>query len=334
MIENILIRDDELKKFAQVQDLSDQCTGLLHQQKQNWMVLKDGYESLESVAVRNIEFENFIIKVQFNPKRIISSSAKVDSDSIKNRKCFLCTENLPENQRGILFQREYIILCNPYPIFKEHFTIPNINHLPQQIEFSFPTMLDLAKDISKKYIVFYNGPKCGASAPDHIHFQSGERYFMPLDKEYDLVSEVISEDSNFIIRVSANYLRYFISFESNDKKKLNSAFKVFYQKLQKLTNVADEPMMNIIVSYYNNSWKVILFPRGVHRPKQYFDPEEKRILLSPAAVDMGGVLITPLEKDFNKITKDDIVNIFRQVSIPKEFFEYIKKSVLSKNFIF
>ena len=121
------------------------------------------------------------MKVQFNPGRYISTSAKVDEKSINDRKCFLCPANLPEEQKGILYEEEYLILGNPFPIFPEHFTIPNINHVPQQIKNNFPLMLKLTKDLSKHYVVLYNGPKCGASAPDHFHFQAGTKNFMPIE---------------------------------------------------------------------------------------------------------------------------------------------------------
>ena len=229
--------------------------------RKNMELLEKGYKSLDSVKVKNFDFGDFEIKVQFNPGRIISSSAKVDEKSIKERKCFLCYNNLPAEQRGILEGNNYLVLCNPFPIFREHFTLPNLEHLPQLIDDSFPKLLSFSKELSKYYIVFYNGPKCGASAPDHLHFQAGEKFFMPIDKEYDSIKKKFGTElyNNEDLKVFAvdNYLRRFISLESGNKQVLINAFEVFYNIYEKISSEGEEPMMNIISFYSDNSWRVI-----------------------------------------------------------------------------
>jgi len=331
MIEDKLISDTDLNPFLSGEDLADKTKALLLQQKAVWPLCSKGYNSLDSVEVRNFEFDGFNIKVQFNPGRIVSSAAKVDDKSIKERKCFLCFNHLPEEQKGVLYKNNYLILCNPFPIFNEHFTLPNVEHLPQLIDDSFSVFLDFSRDLGKYYTVFYNGPKCGASAPDHLHFQAGNKFFMPIDSEYDSVVSTLGltliEGKNLRVSAMDGYLRKFISMESENKHKIIKAFDVLYSILEKISSKGEEPMMNILSFYENNKWRVVIFPRSRHRPSYYFAEGDENILLSPAGVDMGGTLITPLEKDFNKLNKDQIVDIFRQVTLSTEFFEYLKKSL-------
>lgn len=326
-----IISEEELYPYYSGNEAAEKVKALLSQQMDTWELLRNGYNGLGAVKVKHFEFDGFSIKVQFNPGRIVSSSAKVDEKSIRERKCFLCFNNLPANQKGILYKNEYMILCNPFPIFHEHFTLPNTEHLPQLIYDSFPRMLSFSRDLGKYYTVFYNGPKCGASAPDHLHFQAGEKYFMPIDKEYDQIKQrsgtVLYDDENIKVLVIDNYLRRLISFESADKDIIIKAFEVFYSIYSKIKPSTDEPMMNILSSFENGTWRVIVFPREKHRPSQYFAESDENILLSPAAVDLGGVLITPLEKDFNKITKEDIADILNQVTLSAEYFEFIKGSL-------
>ena len=92
---------------------------------------------LAANGIKTFLFDGFKIKIQFNEGRIYSTSAKVDVDSVKNRSCFLCENNLPEEQKGIKLLENYLLLCNPYPVFPEHFTIVTVNHKPQEISSSF-----------------------------------------------------------------------------------------------------------------------------------------------------------------------------------------------------
>jgi hypothetical protein len=334
MIERVLISRSELSHNLTSKDLGGKVKALLTQQKKAWNLCSNGYNSLSSVELRNFEFDGFNIKVQFNPGRIISSSAKVDEKSINNRACFLCYDHLPPEQKGILYENNFIILCNPYPIFNEHFTIVNIEHLPQLIEDTFNIPLNLSRDLGKNYTIFYNGPKCGASAPDHLHFQAGNKSFMPIDSEYENIKitlgEKIVDENDFRVYAVDNYLRKFFSIESGSIEILAKAFDTFYNIYEKVSAKGEEPMMNILFGYENETWKVIIFPRSKHRPSQYFAQGEENILISPAGVDLGGVLITPREKDFKRITKEIITDIYRQITITTEYFEFIKKSFKSE----
>jgi len=335
LIENILFEDKEADSFIHKNDYGSAAKVLLEAQKAGWEQLAAGYKSLDSVLVKVFDFDSFKIKVQFNPGRIISSSAKVDANSINNRKCFLCFENLPSEQKGILYEHEYLILCNPFPIFPEHFTLPNINHFAQSIKESFDVLLSFSKDLSKYYTVFYNGPKCGASAPDHLHFQAGNKNFMPIDEEFNNLKnkygEILVGNDKVTVCGIDDGLRKYISFEGNSKKTIFNSFNIFYDIYSSMTRNDEEPMMNIISSYQEESgWRVIVFLRNKHRSSHYFEEGDKNILISPAAVDIGGVCITPLEKDFNKISNELIQEIFQEIIIGKEYFDFVKSSLKKK----
>ncbi len=331
-LENILFTRTEAEAFIKNKYYGSAARLLLENQKLTWQQLADGYESLDSVLVKSFEFDGFNLKVQFNPGRIISSSAKVDAKSIEGRECFLCYENLPPEQKGILYGQDFLILCNPFPIFPEHFTLPGINHFPQRIKDSFIKLLSFSKDLSGYYTAFYNGPKCGASAPDHLHFQAGNKFFMPIEEEYFNLKtgygEIILEGDELRAYGVDDGLRRFISIEGINEKQISKVFNKFYIIYETLMRSNDEPMLNIISSFEKEKgWRVIIFLRQKHRSSHYFAEGDRNILLSPAAVDLGGVCITPLEKDFNKITKDNLIEIFHEITIGKEYFDYIKTSL-------
>ncbi|MCK5371279.1 MAG: DUF4922 domain-containing protein, partial [Cyclobacteriaceae bacterium] len=153
-------------------NISQQARQLIMDQQKDWELARKNYAGLKNVKVRTLPFDGFDMLVQFNPERIRSSAAKVDTKSIKERPCFLCRHNLPKKQVGLPVLDNYLILVNPFPIFPEHLTIPHLNHIDQRIEDKFVEMLEIAKAL-EDFTVFYNGPKCGASAPDHFHFQAG-----------------------------------------------------------------------------------------------------------------------------------------------------------------
>ncbi len=325
---------DEISRFTQADDYATAARLLLERQKQDWRRLYQGYKSLDSVQTKSFDFEGFSIKAQYNPMRILSTSAKVDETSVKQRECFLCTGNLPAGQKGILYGDEYLILGNPYPIFPGHFTIININHFPQRIKEVFYLMLSLSRSMHRYYTVFYNGPRCGASVPNHLHFQAGSKLVMSVENEFDSLKknygEQLYKDFDFSIHAIDDGMRRIISFEGNDEDILIHSFHSFYEILTTLDNTApglvnikngDEPMMNILSSYEpGKGWRIIIFLRGSHRPSRYFAQDESQMLISPAAVDLGGVCILPVEKDFERITKGDLVEVFREVSIGKRIF--------------
>jgi len=295
-------------------DFSEKARALVQEQTAEWDLVGRNYEGLRNVKVKTFDFGDFNIDVQYNPERIVSSVAKVDEQSIEERSCFLCRNSLPAKQRWIPYGIDYAILVNPFPIFPEHLTIANVNHTAQRIFENFETMLDLASHLSK-FVIYYNGPKCGASAPDHLHFQAGIKGFIPIENDFS--SEICCREVRSIdgVKVShwPEYQRGIITLTGNDQSKLILVFNKIYHQLQIAKHAEPEPMMNIIASFDRKTWTVHIFPRTEHRPSQFYDSGERQIVLSPASVDMGGLLVTPREEDFIKITEEDVIDIFEQV---------------------
>lgn len=334
-VETILFFNEKIESLIEKNNYGMAARILLEQQKQQWELLNEGYNSLKTVKLKAFEFDGFKINVQYNPNRIISSSASVDDESVKKRKCFLCFENLPENQLGFFYNREYIILANPYPIFPEHFTIVNVNHFPQRISDIFYIMLSLSQSMSEYYTVFYNGPGCGASAPDHLHFQAGNKNFMPVEKDFLKLQmqygKILFEENGSKVTAVDDNLRRFITLEGELEEILIYAFCLFFETYCTYQEFEDEPLMNIICSYRDGEgWKVIIFLREKHRPQDYYAEGKENILLSPAAVDLGGICITPRESDFNKITKDRMAELLNEVSLNKEIFNSFSLDLMEK----
>jgi len=310
---------------------SEQSKKLLEDQKRSWQLLNDNYKNLSANKLRSFEFDNVKVDVQFNPARIISSSADVSDVAVKSRKCFLCLNNLPTEQIGLAYGKNFVILSNPYPIFDEHLTISKINHVQQTLIGNFTELLNITRDLGKHFTVFYNGPKCGSSAPDHMHFQAVTKNKIPVEVEFDkMVNKFHREvlrNKKIEVRFFEEHLRYFISIESRDKGELLFVFKSLISAFRKISPPHEEPLLNVLANYQENIWRLILFPRSRHRSTHFFETWEKQLLISPAAVDMGGLLIVPREEDFNKITSKDVIEIYRQVTLSKEYFEFLKKKI-------
>ncbi len=328
----VLAEDSIIKKLVEEYNYSDAALQLFETQKQKWKLLADGVKTLETIKTKSFMFDGYKIKAQFNVGRIISTSAKVDPKSISERKCFLCTENLPEDQRGILYKNSYIILCNPFPIFPTHFTLTFKEHQPQRIVDTFSDFLDLSKDLSKYYSVIYNGPRCGASAPDHLHFQAGNKFFMPIDDEFHQIKneygkEIVDNDTMSIFAIDDG-IRKFVSIESNEKDLVNDVFNIFYKTYSDIMDEQQEPMLNLI-SFYEEEygWRIIIFLRAKHRPAVFFAEDETKMLVSPAAIDLGGVVIFPREEDFNRIDKQMIKEIFQEVFIDRRTLDIVEKKL-------
>lgn len=302
----------------------------LNQQLECWPLAAKNYNELKSVLRRKLSQSLPNIYAQCNPNRIISSAAKVDEHTIKSRPCFLCPSNLPSEQMKEPLMDDLQILVNPYPIFNQHFTIPTLTHQPQRIVNHFEWMLSIARQFNE-LTIFYNGPKCGASAPDHLHFQAGNQNFLPIEEDFESKQfcEPIIESHGCSIYQWNNYLRQIITIEGNDKTKIQQYFNCFYVAFAKLQPLEEEPMLNILTCYKTDRWIVHIFPRRLHRPKQFFATGHEQILLSPASVDLGGVVILPREEDYNKITINDLSDIFNQICVEESTMQLLVNELIN-----
>ena len=302
------------------------CEKLFTSQKKSWTMLADACRDLASIRTREIICGSYNIHLHYNLNRAVSSGAAVDQESIKKRPCFLCADNLPIGQKGILYRKDYMILCNPAPIFDQHFTIVTLQHQPQEISSSLDWLLQMAADLSPGYTVFYNGPACGASAPDHLHFQMIPTHALPFLDTLKTFSPA-KEISSVRFYKADNLDRGVIIIESKNREALREQFARFTEVTRKIIPTNNEPLMNVLCTCENHIWRLVIFLRQKHRPDAYFAEDEKRIFISPGAVDMAGVMITPLLTDFNRLDCDTISGIYREVSLPESIIDKIINAV-------
>jgi hypothetical protein len=308
-------------------DLVTNARQLLEQQKSSWATARDNFAALSRVQTRSIPIDDFTMKLQFNAARIVSTGSKIDPKSIAERKCFLCGANRPKEQASLPFGSDYLILVNPFPIFPEHFTVPRIDHVLQLINGSFSRLLELARAVAPRYTALYNGPRAGASAPDHLHFQAGDRGFMTIEHEIErLKGKPIAAcgDANIYAHPSR---RPFIFIESTDLASSVAAFERIYQAMAKVSPASDEPSMNILALHDAGEYKTIILPRAKHRPDFYYAEGDAKILISPGSVDLGGVCIIPVEKDYHRITADHLKQMLSEVMLAPEKFKELRENL-------
>jgi hypothetical protein len=296
---------------------------LIKEQLTNWAFATKNYTNLNGIKQKKLQFQGFHFIGQFNPNRIISSSAKIDKNSIEKRNCFLCGKNRPVEQQSIDFNEKFEILLNPYPIFPQHLTIIHKEHVPQLILQFFQDMMEIAKALPS-FTLFYNGPQFGASAPDHFHFQAGTKAYMPLDRELygllKLYGKPLKSDICQVWKIDDG-IRKFFYIESVDRFAIEAIHYKIYEMLQSYSALAVEPGLNIHCLFENKTWKVLIFPRGKHRPWQYTAEGDENIMFSPASVDLGGLLIFPLQKNFDKLDSQLATDLMKQIGPDTEIFE-------------
>lgn len=288
---------------------------LYARQLNEWDMARNHYEQLATIEKRTVSFDDFRIDIQHNPTRARSTCADVSKKNIDQRPCFLCAQNLPKEQRGFSILNKYLLLINPYPIFDRHLTISDFSHLPQLIENRIIDLLSLSKEL-KGFTVFYNGPQCGASAPDHFHFQAAKSDIMPIDTEIIVLKSklgklIFQTDIIQIVEIY-NYLRPAIILESDYREPIDHFFSKIYKQLP-TEKTSGEPMMNLMANFVNNKYRLTIFPRQAQRPSCYYRRGTEQILVSPASVEMGGLIITPRIEDFKKLTEIELKQIFEEV---------------------
>lgn len=302
-----------------------QAIELLSKQLATWPLAAQNYRALEEVQTKTFDMGGFRVNVQFNPARILSSGAKTDALSLSRRRCFLCPDQLPVEQERLPFGFRYVVLCNPYPIFPEHFTIPAREHAPQQIASRFDDWLDLTRRL-EGLTLFYNGPKSGASAPDHAHFQAVTSEVMPIDYEIgpwmQAYGHPVMRRPEGMLAYFTHYLRNGFVIEARTRQAASELFRAVYEALD-IHPGEIEPRLNLFGRFGEGAWRLIVIPRRQHRPRQFDAPEPERLLSSPGAADMGGLFITARKEDFEKISPDLLRDIYRQVGLDDREIEEI-----------
>jgi hypothetical protein len=318
--------------------LPDLCLDLLAQQKRTWPLLRKGYESFGRRGERHLSCKGFSVLLQHNPGRVNSTMAAVGEQDISKRPCFLCLPHLPDEQKGVLYRGSYLILSNPMPVFPAHFTIAHVDHRPQAIATHVGALLQLMADFGSGWALLYNGPKCGASAPDHFHFQAVPSGRMPVEKEIREKRRLalITQDDDVVLFRVEGMEREVIIIEGGSSTAVGAAFKAFLNALKRVLDAHEEPMINLIGLYgedgvtgqgaqvkgeansrHGETWRLLIFPRRKHRPAAFFSPGEARVAVSPAVVEMGGILVTPFARDFERLDTAAVEAIFGEVSLDR-----------------
>lgn len=299
-----------------------------------WPLACSNFRALKNVAARELEVGGLCVRLQFNPARIVSSAAKTDAASLRQRKCFLCLSGRAPEQISMRFDgrkgKRYDILVNPYPIFSEHFVIALDHHSGQSIWHRYVDMLDLARKYSG-YTFFYNGPKCGASAPDHHHFQACPGGLMPLECDVDSLLDsfrghesAVPEPLSYLTSVRDADLFHYRKFTRGvfvlraDTAK--SAAKLFYRLIDcaPVPEGDSEPRFNLFVSYRSGEFRSIVVFRSQHRSHHYFSEGEDHLTMSPGCADMGGIFIVPDRSDYDKLDRRLLAEMLDEVSVPEE----------------
>ncbi|MBW1808757.1 MAG: DUF4922 domain-containing protein [Deltaproteobacteria bacterium] len=293
---------------------------LFEQQLRNWQTLAEGEASLAGIKSKTLSTDNARIVVQANPGRRKSTHAKVDRLSVAKRPCFLCPANMPAEERGIGFE-EFVILPNPYPVLKRHCTIPARQHSPQRLDNRIAAMLRLARAVGHEMLVFYNGPRCGASAPDHFHFQACRRDAIGLLEQLDLDA---LQDQKFPL---TSFGRRMIIFNNREIKKAQDNIADALAALASTGADDLEPLINVLALFWNERYLTVLFPRAKHRPKCFFAEDDSQIAISPAALEMAGILVVAEPDHFDRLDQATARSIYEEVTIDRDRFSKLTEVV-------
>lgn len=293
-----------------------------NRQLEMWEDARHRFRDLKHVEVHQLSDQ---LKVQFNPARIVSTGAKIDKHTLGERPCFLCERNRPKEQMTKQIDDHFQLLVNPFPILPVHFTIPATKHQPQSIYRHYGEMHRLLS-LHSELMVFYNGPKCGASAPDHLHFQAGTSGVLPLQTNWQRLSRNLTDVISLTDEEKISVLRDFLvpAFVIISKSE-DSDEELFHRLYRSMPMRGDEsePMMNIIAWRKGDEFISVVIPREKHRPDAYFAEGEAQMMVSPGALDMAGLIITPREEDFSKINLDKATALLRECGISAEKMEAI-----------
>lgn len=288
-----------------------------NRQLEVWTDARHRFRDLKHVETRQFSDQ---LKLQWNPARIVSTGAKIDEKTLGERPCFLCDKNRPKEQMSKQIDEKFHLLVNPFPILPVHFTIPARKHQPQLIYKNYGEMhrfISLHSDL----MVFYNGPKCGASAPDHLHFQAGTNGILPLQTNWQRLSrnltDIISLNDEEKISVVRDFIVPAFVIISKSAESDEALFRRLYKAMPQRGDET-EPMMNIISWRKGEEFISVVIPREKHRPEAYFAEGDAQFVVSPGALDMSGLIITPREEDFRKLTEEKVLSLLQECGVSEE----------------
>ena len=298
-------------------------------QLDTWDEIRQRYEALKHVGLKQLGHR----QLQYNPARMVSTGAQIDRQTIAQRACFLCEKNRPEEQLTIDLGDDFELMVNPFPVLPMHFTIVRKTHVSQTILENYTEIYRLL-ELFPELFVFYNGPMSGASAPDHMHFQAGIGQELPL---MTVLRKLEKEQQVLIKQGNGSSLSMFNSVSFNAfviKSKAQETEMALFKQLYAAMPVREgekEPRMNIVAWRDGSENVIVVLPRDNHRPACYFEEEDRRMVISPGALDMAGLIITPREEDFNRMSEDKLISILKEVSIKEKDMKNIKEKLITVN---
>ena len=304
-----------------------------NRQLEKWDDARKRYQDLRNVKTRELTVGTSTMKVQWNPARIVSTGAKIDKQTLAERPCFLCEQNRPKEQVKKSIDGQFDLLVNPFPILPIHFTIPSVKHEPQLIRNAYGEIHKLLSEYPQM-MVFYNGPKCGASAPDHAHFQGGTSGILPLQMAWGRLSRnlkpIVCLNNEESISLIEEYPCPALLIHSKTEYGDEQLFRRLYESLP-IKEGEPEPMLNIVSWRHDNDYYSVVFPREKHRPDCYYKEGCEQFIISPGALDMAGFLVTPRKEDFERLTPEIALGILKEVSLqPDDLQQVIAKLQASK----
>ena len=298
-------------------------------QLDTWDEIRQRYEALKHVGLKQLGHR----QLQYNPARMVSTGAQIDRQTIAQRACFLCEENRPEEQLTIDLGDDFELMVNPFPVLPMHFTIVRKTHVPQTILENYMEIHRLL-ELFPELFVFYNGPMSGASAPDHMHFQAGIGQELPLmtvlrklEKEQQVL--IKQENGSSLSMFNSVSFKAFV-IKSKAQETEMTLFKQLYDAMP-VREGEKEPRMNVVAWRDGSEDVIVVLPRDNHRPACYFEEGDRRMVISPGALDMAGLIITPREEDFNRMSEDKLISILKEVSIKEKDMENIKEKLTTVN---
>lgn len=299
------------------QPLRQRIEALFAQQRETWALLRDGEAALGGLQKKMLTSGGESVVVQVNPARRRSTQAKTDAKSVAARACFLCPENMPAAERGMAFE-DMVVMPNPFPVLPMHTTIASHEHLPQWIGGRVEMMLRLAEAIGPDLAVFYNGPRCGASAPDHFHFQAARADAIPI------LPQLPRRNGKHSIVAHSSFGRSMLIFDGASLADVGADIERAIDVLRRIESAAaepvDEPMLNLISHFKDGRFTAVLFPRAAHRPACYFKTGDEQLLISPAVLEMCGILVTTEPEHFARVDAEVARGIFEEVSVDASSF--------------
>lgn len=324
------IKDGQGTTKATEMQGEDTLNRFFEEQLQVWPDARQRFDDLKGVLLNTVTCAGMPFYVQCNPARLVSTGAKIDKAALAKRPCFLCEKNRPAVQTQIPIDNDFELLVNPFPILPLHFTIPAKVHQPQLIREHYDKMRRLLESF-EQLTVFYNGPKCGASAPDHMHLQAGTGSHLPLrdnwEQLYSNRQTLLSTPDGSELAAINNYACPAFAIVGRDAKADIALFEALYKALPQREDET-EPMFNILKWRNGEAYITVVIPRDKHRPACYSAEGDAQMLISPGALDMAGLVITPRKEDFERLDTPLLEALYKEVGMPTSTFEDVKRRIM------